>query len=104
MMTIQFDEKGKIYTKIISKYSVYSTIQTTTHRIEGNIYVKRGERLIDELISSGQFIAVTDAKIIGTQGEILFTADFLSLNADQIIWIIPDEEFEAELADEGGLP
>lgn len=103
-MTIQFDEKGKIYTKIISKYSVYSTIQTTTHRIEGNIYVKRGERLIDELISSGQFIAVTDAKIINSQGEIQFTTDFLSLNADQIIWIIPHEEIEGEFSDDGGQP
>jgi len=102
-MTIQFDEKGKIYTKIISKYSVYSTIQTTTHRIEGNIYVKRGERLIDELLSGGQFIAVTDAKIISPHGEILVTADFLSLNTDQIIWIIPEDEIEDELSNDGDL-
>jgi hypothetical protein len=101
-MTIQFDEKGKFYTKIISKYSVYSTIQTTTDRIEGNVYVKRGERLIDELRNCGQFIAVTDAKIIDTQGEIIFSADFLSLNADQIIWIIPEEDVEDEFSNDGG--
>ena len=102
-MNLQFDEKGKIFTKIISKYSVYSTIQTTTHRIEGNIYVKRDERLIDELHSSGQFIAVTDAKIFSPQGELSDTADFLTLNTNQIIWIIPEDEIEDELSNDGDL-
>ena len=101
-MTMQFDEKGKFYTKIISKYSVYSTIQTTNHRIEGNIYVKQGERVLDELKSCGQFIAVTDAKIFHPQGEILFNADFLSVNADQIIWIIPQEDMDGEFSNSGG--
>jgi hypothetical protein len=101
-MTIQFDDKGKFYTKIISKYSVHSTIQTTSHRIEGNIYVKQGERVLDELTSCGQFIAVTDASIYHPQGEILYNADFLTLNADHIIWIIPQEDTEDEFSNSGG--
>ena len=101
-MTIQYDEKGKFYTKIISKYPVYSTIQTSTHLIEGNIYVKQGERVLDELKSSGKFIPVTDARIINPEGETLFDADFLSINADQIIWIIPKEEMGNEYSDSGG--
>jgi len=39
-MTIHFDDKGKFYTEVISKKPIRSTIQTITHRLEGNIYVK----------------------------------------------------------------
>ena len=36
-MTIHFDEKGKFYTDVISKNPVPSTIQTSNHKIEGNV-------------------------------------------------------------------
>lgn len=101
-MTIQFDEKGKFYTEIVPKDPVQSIIQTTTHRIEGNVYIKRGERLIDELKSSGQFIAITDARISLPQGEILYNPDFLSVNKDHIIWIIPHEDKDNEILNSGG--
>ena len=34
-MTIEYDEKGKIFTDIVSKVAIQATIQTTTHMMRG---------------------------------------------------------------------
>ncbi len=52
-MKIEFDEKGKYYTDIVSKDALPATIQTQTHRIRGNIYVREEERVKDALEKSG---------------------------------------------------
>lgn len=92
-MPIQdFDEKGKIFTNIVPKTPVAATIQTSTHRIHGEVYIKPDERLKDELNHSEQFIAVTNAQIFNEQGEVAYDSEFLTLNKDQIIWLIPDHD------------
>lgn len=100
-MTIQFDDKGKFFTDIISKAPIPATIQTLTHRIQGNIFVRQGERLIDELVAVGQFIAVTNAVVYTTRGEPLYRSEFMTINRDQIVWIVPHEG-EKSSSDSGG--
>ena len=91
-MTVTFDEKGKVYTRVISKEAVPVIVQTLTHRLQGNFYVREGERIKDELAQSGQFIAVTDAIVYQSSGEVLYRSAFLALNRDQIVWLVPVEE------------
>ncbi len=91
-MTDQFDEKGKIFTNVVSKDAVPATIQTLTHRVHGFVYVRPGVRIKDELTHVDGFIAVTDATVFDLQGQQLYKTGFLVVNREYIIWLIPDED------------
>ncbi|MEN6410731.1 MAG: hypothetical protein ABFD44_13600 [Anaerolineaceae bacterium] len=91
-MITQFDEKGKIYTNVIQKVPLPVIIQTQSHRINGEIYIRPDERLMDELNKSNEFLAVTNAVVLDAQGGALYQANFLTLNRDQIIWLIPVQD------------
>ena len=98
-MTIEFDDNGKFYTDILSKTPFPVTIQTRTHRIHGNIHVRQDQRLKDELDLPEKFIAVTNAVIYLPDGHILYKANFLAVQRDEIIWVVPDNEI-AESSEE----
>jgi preprotein translocase subunit Sec63 len=92
MYNPEYDERGKIFTKVVSKVAVNVIIQTTGQLIHGKIHVKPEERLSDELNLEEKFIAVTNAVIYSLEGQILYEVNFLSLNRSQIIWILPATE------------
>jgi hypothetical protein len=60
-MSIEYDEKGKYYTDVVTKIAVPAVIQTSDHLIRGLVHVRQGERLKDELEGQGNFLAVTSA-------------------------------------------
>jgi hypothetical protein len=95
-MSIEFNEHGKYFTDIISKVAVTAIIQTTTHRIEGEIHVRLNERIKDELDRTETFLAVTNAKVIAADGSILAEGDFISVSRSQIVWIVPTGESKEE--------
>ena len=88
-MTIDFDDKGKIYTDIVPKVAIPAVVQTTTHLIRGNVHVRRDERLKDELDRDELFLAVTDASVIGSDGQTLHQARFMAVGRAQIVWVMP---------------
>lgn len=90
-MTFEYDEKGKIFTDIVTKVPIPATIQTTTHLIRGHIHVRRDQRIKDELDLSENFIAVTDVSILGLDGQTLFQAPFLAVRRSHIIWVLPEQ-------------
>ncbi len=90
-MTLEFNEKGKYFTDIITKSTVSAIIQTTTHRIEGFIHIRLDGRLKDELDRNEPFLAVTDAKVLNADGSLLYQTDFLSVARFQIVWVIPSD-------------
>jgi hypothetical protein len=91
-MSIEYDEKGKFYTDIVSKVPVPATLQTTNQLIKGFVHVRRGERIKDELDRDELFLAVTKATIWGADGSLLFEAPFIAVRRAQIIWIMPNEQ------------
>ncbi|RME89050.1 MAG: hypothetical protein D6770_05515 [Anaerolineae bacterium] len=95
-MTIEFDEKGKIFTDVITKDIVPAVVQTTTHRIRGLLHVRRDERLKDELDRDEPFLAITEATIYSDDGGELFQSDFVAVQRAQIVWVMPEEEEEGE--------
>lgn len=95
-MTIEYDDRGKMFTDIVSKVAVYAVIQTTTHMIRGRIHVRRDQRIIDELDLGENFIAVTDVSVLGTDGQVLFQGPFLAIRRSHIVWVIPDQKSSEE--------
>lgn len=90
-MTIQYDEKGKFFTDIIPKIAVHATVQTTAQLVRGNLHVREGERIKDELDRDELFLAVTEASVLGADGQAQFEAPFLAIRRSQIVWVMPDE-------------
>ncbi len=98
-MSTHYDDKGKFFTDIISKKAIPVTIQTISNRIEGIVHARRGERLKDELNSSEQFLAVTDAVIYNHEDAELYRINFLAVHRNNIIWIFPtngEEDYHGE--------
>jgi len=91
-MEIEYDEKGKIFTDVISKEVVLTDIQTLTHHIRGNIHVRKGDRLSDEINHPTQFLPVTSVIVYSPGGEILHQCDFLAVNREHIVWLMPVAE------------
>jgi hypothetical protein len=95
-MSIEFNDKGKYFTDIISKTAVPAMIQTVTHRIQGVIHVRVNERVKNELDRDEAFLAVTDAKVLNDDSSVLFEAPFMSVARSKIVWVIPSEDSNDE--------
>jgi hypothetical protein len=91
-MVVEYDEKGKYFTDVITKDLILTHIQTQTHHIRGYVHVRKGDRLSDEINNANTFLAVTNAEICSPQGEILYTCDFLVINRGHIVWLMPIDE------------
>lgn len=78
----------------VEKSQVQVVIFTFMHRIEGTIYTYKDARILDELNAGAKmFIAVTNAKVFLAQSDnLLYEVDFMSLNKNQIVSLIPQDE------------
>jgi hypothetical protein len=97
-MTFEYDEKGKIFTEIISKVPILATIQTTTHLMRGQLHVRKDQRIKDELDANENFLALTDVSVLGPDGQTLFQAAFLAVRRSHIVWVIPEQDKSEEKA------
>jgi hypothetical protein len=97
-MTIEYDEKGKRFTDIVTKRPVFATVQTTRQLMRGNIHVRRDQRIKDELDLEDKFLAITDVSILDEEGQVLFQAPFLAINRDHIVWVLPEQKSSEEEA------
>ena len=95
-MTIEYDEKGKIFTDIVTKIAIQATIQTTTHLMRGQIHVRRDQRIKDELDVNENFLALTDVTVLAPDGQTLFQAPFLAVRRSQIVWVLPEQDKSEE--------
>jgi len=93
-MTIEFDDKGKIFTDIVSKTEVEALVQTTQHLVRGKVHVRHEERLKDELDRDELFLAVTNAIVFDANGKELHKTHFLAVRRAQIVWVMPVNDSE----------
>lgn len=91
IMTIEYDDKGKYFTDIVTKVAVPATVQTTTHLLRGKIHVRMDQRFKDELDVNEQFLAITDVSILGADGQVVFQSAFLAVQRSQIVWVMPEQ-------------
>lgn len=63
---------------------------TTTYRLEGEMHVVPGGRLLDEINKERDFIPVTNALIYDLSGEApLDTLDFIAVNKALVVMVAP---------------
>lgn len=91
-MVTSYDEKGKIFTQVVTKRPVPVVIQTAQNMIRGTMHVRHDSRIKDELNEENQFLAVTEAVVYNLQEQEMYKTDFLVVNRNHIIWVIPEEE------------
>ena len=91
-MVTQYDEKGKFFTKLVTKQPVTAEIQLADYRIRGKIHVRPDERLKNELDQQEPFLAITDATIYDKQNQVQFSTRFMAVNRQHILWIVPQED------------
>ncbi len=91
-MTIEYDEKGKFYTDIITKLPVSCLIQTTTHLMRGFVHVRQGERFKNELERQEDFLAITNVTILGADDKVLYASPFMAVKRSQIVWVMPADD------------
>jgi hypothetical protein len=97
-MTFEYDEKGKIFTDIVSKVAISATVQTTTHLMRGQLHVRKNQRIKDELEVNENFLALTDVSVLGPDGQMLFQTPFLAVRRSHIIWVLPEQSHDEEKA------
>jgi hypothetical protein len=76
----------------IEKVAKRVVLQTLNDVILGDFHYRPRLRLIDELLSGDQYLAITNAVVYDKSGKVRFRANFLSVNRDHIVMIIPWEE------------
>jgi hypothetical protein len=91
-MAAQIEGQEAVSSNYISKKSTPVIIQTSNHRLHGNVHVGLGKRLKDELDGGLQFLPVTNVVVYGKDGETLYRTHFLLINREQLVWILPDED------------
>jgi hypothetical protein len=89
---IRFDEKGKFFTDVVSKESVTVIIQTPSGRVHGKIHIRPDERLKDALNQAESFFAVTEATIYDVNNKEIYRTDFLAIQREYIIWLLPEDQ------------
>jgi hypothetical protein len=95
-MTIEYNEKGKYFTNIITKETVPAKIQTQAHLVEGEIHVRAGQRLKDEMDLAEPFLAVTNATLYTSDGQVLLRTRFIAIKREQIVWVTPSDDILKE--------
>jgi len=95
-MSIEYDEKGKIFTEVVSKVAVYAMIQTTTHMLRGRMHVHRDQRVKDELDREEGFLALTEVTVLSADGRVLLEAPFVAVHRSHIVWVKPEPTVDEE--------
>jgi hypothetical protein len=72
------------------KEKVPVILLTTTYRLEGEMHVVPGGRLLDEINKERDFIPVTNATIYEASGDApLDTLDFIAVNKSLVVMVAP---------------
>jgi hypothetical protein len=87
-----YDDKGKLFTDVVTKRALTVILYTPDHTIQGEIHLLPDDRLIDDLNHPEKFLAVTHAAVYSHAGELLYQTAFLSINRDHIVWVAPGGE------------
>jgi len=87
------DEKGKLFTERVHKARVEVRIMTLQGEVHGYVHVTHEQRVKD-LLNNGdeQFLAVTDATIRGQGSLESQHIEFMALNKQHIVLLIPTGE------------
>lgn len=69
-------------------------IYTDQFIIDGEIGMFSDTRMTDYIISAHEFIAVTNARVLTPDEKVLFHTDFLNIQKNKIVIIVPEAEIK----------
>jgi hypothetical protein len=90
--TMQQISDAFTHSERIEKEAVAVIIRTRTDIIAGYMHIRKIIRFIDTLLTADKFIVVTNATVHNQAGQVMFRTKFLSVNRDEISYIIPRHE------------
>jgi hypothetical protein len=104
-MLDRVDLKGKVFTARVRKDHIEVELVTTQGRVHGYVHVAPNQRVKDLLNNPNeQFLAVTDATMGEDSDEEVLLHDFITINKDYIITVIPINEVRTAQADDHYVP
>lgn len=71
------------------KERIHVILLTTNYRLEGEMHVVPGGRLLDEINKERDFIPITNATVYDNTGETLDTLDFIAVNKTLVVMVAP---------------
>jgi len=71
-------------------------LYTDQFMIAGEIAMFPDTRLTDYIVGAHDFIAVTDAVVRTREDQVLFSADFLNVQKNKIVLIVPETMVKPE--------
>lgn len=76
---------------VLKKEEMPVIAYTSHYKVKGKIFLPPGGRLSDFMSSIGQkrFIPVKDVTVTDLTGRDVYKSDFLVLNADEVIFVMP---------------
>ena len=83
-----------MFSNKIDKVATRVVVETSNDLIVGDMHMRPRLRLIDELISGEQFLAITNAIVYDKSGRPRFSTRFLSINRDFVIFVAPWEDVD----------
>ena len=96
------DEKGKVFTPRVRTQDVEVHITTVAGKLHGFIHVAPGNRLKDQLNTRDeQFLALTNATSRSHEDKVGVHIDFIAINKQHIISVVPVDESRTTGALEG---
>ena len=96
-MEFRVDPNGKVFTDHVRKETVPCILQTITHRIRGHIFKLPENRIKDDFNDATEgFIAVTQAEVLDLNDHAIAQAEFLMVNKDHVVWVLPAEPLPAD--------
>ena len=104
-MLDRIDEKGKVFTQRIRKDHVEVELLTTLGRVHGYIHVMPHQRVKDLLnLATEQFLAVTHVTMGETKSDTAPLHEFITINKQYIITVVPINEPRPVPKDEDYVP
>lgn len=89
-VSMRIDSKGKYFTKVVSTQTLEVLLRLSTGElIQGQVHVRPDRRLSDEMNDDLAFLSVTEARVLGEDGEEKYRTSYMSVSRKGIVWAIP---------------
>ena len=92
--------QNKNIARRVHKIAVPCLVALNGQTIQGQVHVRQDARIKDELDSAPHFLAITDARIYDAEGRLLYETDFVAVNKEHVLWVLPQQDMKSDRSQE----